>query len=301
MSSELKGILFVSTTALCWGVLAIILKFTSYHLDSISIVWMRFVVAFIALSLWTSFSRPQRFQIFYKIPWQAPACGLLLGLNYWGFMKGVELTTPGNTQIIIQIGPILFALIGIFYFKEQLSKKQIFGFLLASLGFSLFFKDQISQFFNLQDQYIEGNLFILFAAIAWAIYSLLHKSLSKTYAPQQINLWVYFLPILIFSPFVNYSLLLQSDFKMWCILIFLGLNTLIAYGCLAESFKYLSTSKVSMIITLNPLLTLFIMFVLERFQIQFVEYEKISTLGFVGAVLVLFGALFVILKPQRKK
>ncbi|WP_153633243.1 EamA family transporter [Prolixibacter sp. SD074] len=46
-----KGVLLAMTTAFLWGFLAIALKVASTMVDSYTIVWFRFTVAFLALFL----------------------------------------------------------------------------------------------------------------------------------------------------------------------------------------------------------------------------------------------------------
>ena len=60
-------------------------------------------------------------------------------------------------------------------------------------------------------------------------------------------------PVLLFLPFVNFASLAHLSFGYWALLVFLGANTLISYGCLSLALKYLEAGKVSIIIVLNPI------------------------------------------------
>ncbi len=70
--------------------------------------------------------------------------------------------------------------------------------------------------------------------------------------------------------FADFHALSKLSFGMWMLVIFLGLNTLIAYGTLAEAFKYLQASKVSIIITLNPIITISALTVMAYLIVQII-------------------------------
>ena len=52
MQNHIKGILYAGITALCWGVLAIVLKVADRMVELFIIVWVRFIFAFFMLALW---------------------------------------------------------------------------------------------------------------------------------------------------------------------------------------------------------------------------------------------------------
>ena len=85
----------------------------------------------------------------------------------------------------------------------------------------------------------------------------------------------------------------------WLLMIFLGLNTLIAYGSLSESFKYVEANKVSIIVTMNPIITFVVISILLEFNVTWVEAENISLYGFIGAILVLSGAILAIRQSKK--
>jgi len=120
VTDHLKGILYAVLTALCWGVLAIFLKVSTGFSDSGSIVWFRFGFAFVFLfSILCLKKNSPLLEIKKSFPFLAVASGVSLGANYFGFMKGVELTTPANAQIIIQLAPVGLVMCGMLLFKEN--------------------------------------------------------------------------------------------------------------------------------------------------------------------------------------
>lgn len=295
-----KGILFAATTALFWGVLAIFLKIALKELDSMTIIWLRFLVAFVFLSTWLAFKRPEEFKIYRKMPPLLLIAALSLGFNYVGYMKGVELAGPATAQILIQSAQVMLVVVGIFIFKEKLTRKQILGFVLASIGFFLFYHESIAHITNTRESYDLGVIYTLFGATVWVVYAAIQKKLVAKHSAQQLNMIIYLVPMLMFVWFADFHKLAHLSFVMWVLVIFLGLNTLIAYGCLAEAFKYLEATKVSIIITLNPIITITTLTVMAYLEVTIIETTIISILGFIGAILVVFGAILAVAKRRKK-
>jgi drug/metabolite transporter (DMT)-like permease len=284
-----------------WGFLAIFLKVLSNNLPSISIVWFRFLLAFTILFFYHFISDRNKLSILGKPPLMLIFTALFLGLNYLGFNVGVHMTTPGNAQIFIQLGPVLLALAGIFIYNEKLSSFQITGFLIVIVGFTLFYSQQVSFFTDKSTLYNKGVLWVIFGAICWAAYAVFQKQLVKNYPPQQLNMFIYGFPVIFFFPFVDFKAFLAIDWINWILLILTGVNTLIAYGALGAAFKYIEANKISVIITVNPIITFITLEILGIFQVSWIKPESLNLLSVAGAGLVLIGAVLVVSRWGHSK
>ncbi len=297
---RIYGILYAATTAVFWGLLAIFIKVALKGIDPIALVWFRFLVAFVFLFLWFLFRDQSRLVILRKPPLILIIAALGLTVNYIGFAKGIDYTTPSNAQIFIQLGPMTLALVGIVIFKEKLKTLQIAGFLLAGTGFSLFYHDQLQNLIKGQDIYITGVFWLIGASMAWTVYAALQKKLVGTYHAQQLNLLIYGVPVLVLLPFIDFAQFAGFSTLLWILIIFLGINTIVAYGALAEAFKYIEANKISVIITLNPIITFAAIAVLDIMDVQWIEAKMITLYGLFGALLVITGAVLVVASRNKK-
>lgn len=300
MNNSQKGLLYISGTIISWGVLAIILKIANKYIDSITIVWLRFFVAYLILTLYLFFKDKKLLILQAKPPKRAIFAAILLAANYLGFMKGVEITTPSNTQVIIQVGPLTLALLGIFYLKEKIGFKQKIGFLIAITGFIIFYKNQLNALISSKDYNI-GVLWIIMAALTWALYAIIQKVLIQKFDSRSLNLIIYGVPSLIYLPFADFKTLLSLGILKILFLSVLGLNTVIAYGCLSESFKYLPANKISILITLNPMITILLSLLLGYIGFSWAPEEALNRQSLLGALLVLTGAVLVVSKQKQLK
>ncbi len=300
MSNNLKGIILAAITAILWGFLAIALKAANADVDPVTIVWFRFALAFVLLSGYHAFRKPKELRILTNPPLLLVVSAICLAANYLGYMQGIHYTTPGNAQVIIQTGPILLGAYGILFFRERLSLMQIVGFSVAIVGFILFYRQQLSTIVGPEEAYNTGVWWIIFAATAWSGYGALQKLLVRKFPAQTLNMFLYGLPALIFIPWVDFSSLASLHTTSWLLMAFLGLNTLVAYGTLGAAFKYIEANKISIIITLNPIITFAAMALFTTLNVSWINPENISIMGVLGGVLVLAGAILVISKRKRK-
>lgn len=298
MTNQTKGILYTLITVVMWGVLAIALKVATKVVDSPTIVWFRFLLAFSGMAVWAMFRDPKALKILYQPSLILVISTLMLAWNYIGFMLGVQYTTPGNAQIAVQTGQIVLAIFGVLFFKERLNLMQGFGFFLILLGFWIFYRQHVTVANEDTGQYTKGILFTVSGALTWAVYAAMQKKLVLQHPVTTLNIFIFGLPVLLYLPFVNFGSLVHLSLGYWLLLIFLGANTLISYVCLSLALKYMEAGKVSVLLIMNPILTFVVMGVLTLLQVSWIAPEHFSVLSIFGALLALGGAVLVIRKKK---
>lgn len=299
MSNILKGTLFAITTAVLWGVLAIVLKVSLNSLTPADITWFRFFLAFATLAVYYLIKKPYYLRILKRPPLLLIVATLCLAVNYYGFIEGLNLTTPSIAQVFIQLGPVLLAVAGFTFFHEKVSWRQVAGLVLVVAGLFVFYKEQLQLIISGKASWQTGIIWILVAAVTWAIYSVLLKVLVLKHPPMQLNLVIFGLPVFLYLPFVNFAHFAGIGIYGWLILLFLGLNTLIAYGLLSLAIQYIEANKVSVILVLNPVLTFALMALIGHSGAKWIAHEQYTMLTITGALIVLGGAILAILRKNR--
>ncbi len=293
--NQYKGVIYASITALFWGFLAIALKVGLQFMPAVNIVWFRFFFAFLILFVYYIIFQPKKLAIFKKPPLLAIIAALGLSLNYFGFTTGIHYTSPSTAQVVMQLGPILLGIVGFVVYKEKIGRMQMIGFLIAFLGLSVFYYNQIEGILaDKVNLFNKGFFWVVAGALGWVLYASLQKHLVKSFDTQLLNIIIFSVPALLYIPFVDFSLFLTLSFGQWLLMIFLGLNTIIAYGFLALAFKYTQVNKVSVIISINPIITFAAMTFLFYLDVQWIETSLMGIKTFAGALLVIFGAILVI-------
>jgi drug/metabolite transporter (DMT)-like permease len=296
-----KGLIYAIFTASLWGFMAIVLKIITNELSPVTVVWFRFAIAFVVLGLWTLVFRKSDFRIFLRPPFLLVVTALFLALNYLGFIAGIKYVSPSSSQIFIQIAPVSFALSGIIIFREHVNWKHIAGFILVLLGIGLFYSEQLRELAAGGEHFTRGMLLVLGGGLSWAVFATLQKSLLSRISPNQLNLFIYGASALALAPMVKYAQLQGMSATNWYLLIYLGINTVLAYGSLAIAIKLTEATRVSVIITLNPIITFVTMAILSKMEVSWIAPESFSLLSLFGALTVLGGAILVISAGWRKK
>jgi drug/metabolite transporter (DMT)-like permease len=301
MSSRLRGILFASIAAVLWGFLAIALKVSLKSFSPIEISWIRFVIAFTVLTVYYVFYSPGSFTIFKKPPGLLLLAGMMLGLNYLGFITGIHYTTPGIAQVFIQLGPIFLTIAAFVFFKEKASVKQVIGLVIAFSGLSLFYHEQLSVLIGDVKLFNKGILWVIFGALCWTCYAILQKRLVIKHNPMQLNLVLFGVPALLYIPFVQFEKFAGISTGYIFLLMFLGLNTLGAYGSLAYALKYLEANKISVILIQNPIITFIVLIMMDYLQITWIKNEQFTLLTIIGAIMVIAGGVLTVFVNKRKR
>ncbi len=293
-TDTIRGISYAATTAILWGFLPIFMKIALQEFSGGSIVWFRFTFAFGVLFLILKFKKQRPESIIMSPPGFGVLAGLFLAANYFYFLKGVETGTPSNAGILIQIAPVMLVILGVVVFKERFHWKQGVGLAIAVVGYVLFYRDQSQQWGS--EAYTETSVSMVAAAVLWVGYMVFQKKLSVAHKAQHLNLLVYGTAALVLIPTVVWTEFSNPNFSSWLLIIFLGVNTLLAYGCLAEAVNYIPLWLISVVITLNPFITLTAMNLLSVVAPGWVEPEIIGLWGYIGASIAIFGVVMVIRK-----
>ena len=295
------GLLLTLITATFWGVLPIALKGLLAYMDAITITWLRFLIAALCLAIYLIakgrfpnllWLKDRRLALLMFIT----VAGLLA--NYIFYMVGLSYITPESAQVMIQAAPMLLLIGGLVLFKESFHFKQWLGLLTFVAGLLLFFNQRFSVLFNLSNEFAWGVLLIFIAGVVWAAYALAQKQLLNDYKSDQIMTLIYIAGAIVFMPTSQPQLVMDLDGIGWALLIFCGLNTVIAYGAFAEALDHWEASRVSATLAITPLLTLVFMQITNYFLPGYIASEPMNSLSLAGALMVVAGSAITALSKK---
>lgn len=294
------GLVLALVTAVLWGILPIKLKEVLKVMDPVTVTWYRLMVSGSLLFLYLAATRrlPTFRPLGRKGGWLvALAIAGLLG-NYVLYLMGLRMLTPGTTQLVIQVAPILLLLGSLFVFKERFSLGQALGLLVLVSGFGLFFNQRLEELFTSLGSYTTGVLIVLGAAFVWTFYGLAQKQLLTVWNSMQVMMVIYLGCALLLTPWVSPLEALQlSPLQGW-LLLACCLNTLVAYGAFAEALAHWEASRVSATLAITPLVTFASVAVAASLWPDHVHPEQVNGLAYGGAVLVVLGSALTALAPS---
>ncbi|WP_250121677.1 DMT family transporter [Chroococcidiopsis sp. CCMEE 29] len=296
------GLALSLLTVFLWGILPIALMVVLQDLDVYTLTWFRFLVAFGLLAVYLAVRQqlPKLQQL------RLPSLGLLaiatifLGLNYLLFLQGLAQTSPSNAQVLIQLAPVMFGLGAIAVFKERYTLRQWTGMSVLTLGFALFFHEQLRTLITAPSKYLLGSSLLVLAAAMWAVYALAQKQLLQRLPSSSIMLMIYGGCALVFTPVATPQTILSLSPLHLGMLLFCGLNTLVAYGAFAEALDHWEASRVSAVLAATPIFTVLSVWGVSSIMPNLIAPERLTVLGILGAVLVVSGSIAIALGRARQ-
>lgn len=291
------GFALAGVTMLLWGLLPLALKLVLRSLDAVTITWFRFGVASLALGAGLAWrGRLPAVASLGRSGWALLAVAVLgLSANFLAFLVGLDLTTPGNAQILIQLAPMLFGLGGLVVFKERYARLQWLGLAVLGLGLVLFFSSQLCAPATEIDRYLLGSAMLVVAAVTWAAYGLAQKQLLRALPTQPLMLCIYVGCFLCFSPGAHPTAIPRLAAPELGVLLFCAANTLVAYGAFASALHHWEASRVSAVLALTPLATLAFSLLGAALLPEVIHTEAVSASSITGAAAVVAGSLLVTL------
>lgn len=220
--------------------------------------------------------------------------GALLGLNWILLFESYNYTTVAISTICYNLGPMIVVLVSPLVFRERLTFVKIVCVLFALFGVVC-----VSGVFDsatMGKSSIFGVLLGVLAAVVYAITVIINKRVDKVdpmdkaitqFASSTVVMFVYCL-------FTTKADELKFDLTTVILLLVVGmLHTGVAYTVYFKSLPHVTSQNVAIFAYIDPVVAVVLSAVLL--------HEQLTVFTVVGAVLVIFSALFSELYDNRKK
>ena len=242
------------------------------------------------LSLFYTSEKIERKDIFRFI--LCAAFGMVINMNM--FFKGLELSTPINSSVVITLSPVLLLILSAFILKEKITWLKALGIgigLIGALVLILFGAKSQPNAPNIP----LGNLLFIVNATSYALYLIFVKPLVAKYSA--ITLMKFFFLIAFFmnlpiglSQFSEVTWFSLGFDDIWKLAFVVVGTTVLTYLLNIYALKQLSPSVIGVFMYLQPLIaTLFAIFA---------GADSLTPLRILAAVLI-FGGVF--LSTRKKK
>jgi drug/metabolite transporter (DMT)-like permease len=209
---------------------------------------------------------------------------------------GAATTTATNIGLIYAVSPVLIIVFARIFYGESMSARQMLGVALSALGVLVVIaRGDIDTF--LAVRFTIGDLLILAAAIAWAVYSVLLKHRPSALPPTArlaaitIGGLISLLPFVLLEPAIGkpYPLSWHSVGVAAFLALVPGFGAYQAYGYVQ---RHLGAGPTGLIMYMSPLFTGLLGYLLLG--------EALRLYHLVGALLVLPG-IFLATRAERPK
>jgi len=118
------------------------------------------------------------------------------------------------------------------------------------------------------------------------IYTLLQKSLIQKISSSNILLYIYFCASILLLPFSTPEKIALVDTALFPVLIFLSLNTLIAYESFTRSLHHWPVSRIGAALPLVPIVAFLCTYLVHALWPKLIEVDTLNWVGLAGVVIV---------------
>ncbi len=212
--------------------------------------------------------------------------GMVLNMNM--FFKGLELSTPINSSVVITLSPVLLLILSALFLKEKITWLKSIGIGLGLAGALVLIFFGLKSQPNAQNIPL-GNILFVINATSYALYLIFVKPLVAKYSSITLMklffLFAFLMNIPIgFSQFGEVAWMALSQSEMWQLVFVVIGTTVLTYLFNIYALKQLSPSTIGAFIYLQPVLA-------GTFAIL-AGADKITPLR-IGAAILIFTGVFL--------
>jgi drug/metabolite transporter (DMT)-like permease len=185
-----------------------------------------------------------------------------MALNMLMFFKGLSLSTPINSSVIITLAPVLLLILSAVFLKERITWLKSIGIglgLLGALALILFGLKIQPNAPNIP----VGNMLFLVNATSYSVYLIMVKPLVLKYSSITLMKFLFLFAFLInlpigFSEFTEVAWTQLSFDSIWKLSFVVICTTVVTYLCNIYALKQLSPSTIGAFIYLQPVIAAFV-------------------------------------------
>ena len=221
----------------------------------------------------------------------------ILGMctNMLAFFRGLELSTPINSGVIITLSPVLVLVLSYFFLKERVTLKKIIGIFIGFSGAIFLILNSSKIGINAPNIPLGNSLFLLNAS-AYAGYLVVVKPLTKKYNIFTLMKWLFLVGLILSAP-ITYNQFIEvnwSDlpwFAIWRMIYVVIGTTFLTYLFNIYALKTLSPTTVGSFIYLQPIITIIFALITGN--------DKLDSTKIISCILVFIGVYLVSMKNKN--
>jgi drug/metabolite transporter (DMT)-like permease len=214
-------------------------------------------------------------------------------INQVLFLKGLDMTTPINSSIILAINPVAVFVFAAIILKEKISLVRGGGLAVGLAGIMLLILHEGRP--DLSSRTFLGNVYTLINTLSWALFTVVIKRMLEKYTPVTVMKWVFFFGMFTNIP-LGYSQLSTTDWhaftpSAWIAVGFVVVcATYLGYLLLIYGLRRLSPTIVSSYTYSQPVIAAIVATMIGQDSIRLVD---------VTSSILIFAGVFMVSRQQK--
>lgn len=291
MKNSLLGSLYLILASSIWGGMYVVVKVVVLVIPPLELVWMRYVVAIVALLMIGLLTR-QSWRIEKRYIPVIVAIGIIgNAISIVTQETGTMLSSAQMGAIITSSTPAFMVIFARLLLKEQLTVRKGMSVGLATIGVLL-----IVGVGNLDLTSQLGGLSLLVAALTWALMSVLVKFLPSNYSQIVVTTYSILVALIVLTPLVlprldEIPMPELMDPTIWGGLLYLGvISTACGFLLWNRGLQMLHASSGGIYFFFQPIVGAFLGWLLLG--------ERLGIMFWIGSALILVGVLLVVKEKE---
>lgn len=224
------------------------------------------------------------------------ACAFFgMAANMLAFFKGLSLSTPINSSVVITMVPVLLLIMSAVFLKEKITWRKSIGIGLGLIGALLLI------FFGIKSQQNApniplGNVFFIINATSYSIYLIIVKPLVDKYSSITLMKWFFLFALIINIP-IGFNEFVAVEWSqlpldiIWKLAFVVIGTTFFTYLFNIYALKQLKPSTIGSFIYLQPILATTFAMIMGA--------DTLTTIRVAAATLIFTGVYLSTRKPKN--
>lgn len=296
MKQSLLGAVCLSLAASLWGGMYVVSKYVLDFIPPLTLVWLRYVVAFVVLYaiLKTIQVKRKTRETIQKKDW------LLLGwIGFIGYFVsiafqfiGTKLSDAHTGSLITSATPAFMVVFATLILKEKLTGRKVISVILATIGVII-----VIGWDTKAGDYFLGSMILVGAAITWALLSIYVKIASARFTSLTITTYAVMFALVFTTPVMIWELQSNAAYYDSALVImgviYLGLvSTAGAFFLWNKGLELMDAGIGSLFFFFQPLVGSFLGWLILN--------ERLGFNFFVGAILIIAGVVIVTFQKEKQ-
>ena len=223
----------------------------------------------------------------------ATAFGMCLNMVF--FIKGLSLSTPINSSVIITIMPIIVLLLSAVFLSEKITWLKLFGIIFGFAG-AITLVLYGSAFTKNAPNIPLGNAMMLINAFSYGAYLVILKPITKKYKVITLMKWMFPFGVLMNLPFGTQELLAVQWLELpwdalWRITYVLLFTTFLAYLLNMYALREVPPTTIGVLTYVQPIIAIL--------YATFTGNDRIDEVKTLATLLVFLG-VYLVTKKRKK-
>ncbi|SFI86051.1 DMT family transporter [Thermoflavimicrobium dichotomicum] len=290
------GALCLSLAASIWGGMYVVSKYVLDFVPPITLVWLRYIVAFgvlYAVLKGMQWKTKQQERI-RKKDWF-----LLIWIGFIGYFVSISLQFIGTKwsdahtgALITSATPAFIVLFARFVLQEKLTARKLLSLFLATIGVIL-----VIGWDTRVGSYFWGSISLVGAAISWALLSVYVKVASDRFSTLTITTYAIFFAMIFTTPIMIWEVQVNpvtlNDWLVISGVLYLGIvSTAGAFFLWNKGMELMDAGIGSLFFFFQPVVGSLLGWLLLG--------EQLNVNFFIGGCFILVGVLVVTIQPEKE-